>query len=173
MPAFALPQGGSLKAREIKAIADYILAWEKLGSQPALPEVLLIPPTPNPEALAMITLPDIPPVRGDPDLGLALFAEHCAGCHGSEGQGAAGPRLAKAWGVVRADLTIRSTIRLGAVTGGMPGWGKAAGGPLSDTEIDHLVTLILAWSAIESVQPLADAAISPAPIPGVLWGNIW
>jgi mono/diheme cytochrome c family protein len=169
MPAFGLSEGGKLRVREINSIVEYIQAWEKLGSQPALPEVLFIPPTPNPESLQMIPLPEIPPVQGQPELGMAIYAEHCVSCHEAGGQGGLGPRLAKDWGSVRADLTIRSTIRQGVPGSAMQAWSQSAGGPLSDEQIDHLVALILAWSAVHAVLPLAEtAAATPSAGSGAL-----
>jgi mono/diheme cytochrome c family protein len=168
MPAFGLSDGGSLKVREINAIIAYILAWEKLDDQPALPEVLFIPPTPDPASLLMIPLPEIPPVQGQPDLGLQIYSVHCSACHGVHGQGGVGPRLAKDWASVRADLTIRSTIRQGVPGSLMIAWSQAGGGPLTDEQINHLVALILAWSAVATVPPMAEMASATTTMPGIL-----
>ncbi len=142
MPAFSLREGGTLKVSEVNAIVAYILAWEKLEAEPALPSVLFLPPTPAPEALQMTALLPVAPVEGRVEKGLALFGEHCQGCHGLGGFGAAGPSLHKNWRSVRPDLTIRATLVNGIPGSAMPAWGAQ----LDEEQINSLVALLLEWS---------------------------
>jgi len=72
----------------------------------------------------------------------ALYAQHCALCHGVEAQGGSGPRLA---GNARAaqQANVRSAITFGR--GIMPGFGAI----LSDAEIEVLVS----WLATDVAAP--------------------
>ncbi len=72
----------------------------------------------------------------------ALYAQHCALCHGAEAQGASGPRLA---GSARSaqEANVRSAITFGR--GIMPGFGAL----LSDAEIEVLVR----WLAVDVAMP--------------------
>ncbi len=145
MPAFDRRQGGDLRFREIDAIVGYIQAWETLGEAPALPEALLVAPTPDPSELLTIRPPEVAMVEGDPQQGARLYAQHCTACHGLYGEGGIGSRLAKAWPLVRPDLTIWSTIASGVPGSLMPPWEKKQGGPLAEQDINNLVALILQW----------------------------
>lgn len=146
MPAMGWRQGGPLRSQDIAAIVAYITAFERLGESPALPSAMFVPPTPDPARL-LPTLPlFVPIVQGHSRNGLALYAQHCTGCHGEDGQGSIGPNLVKDWLSVRPDLTIRSTIVRGVPGAPMPAWHKAEGGSLSDEQIADLVVLLLEQS---------------------------
>lgn len=149
MPAFGWREGGNLRVKEVNALVAYILAWEKLESEPALPEQLFVPPTPDPQALQMTPLLQVPPLTGRVEKGLALYGEHCQPCHGLGGVGAIAPSLRKDWNSVRADLTIRSTIVNGIPGTSMPAWGKQFDGE----QVNSLVALLLEWS---QDSPLVD-----------------
>jgi len=156
MPAFGGREGGNLRVKDVNALLAYILAWEKLESEPALPEQLFIPPTPDPQALQMIPLLQVPALTGRVEIGLALYGEHCQSCHGLGGVGAIAPSLQKNWNSVRADLTIRSTIVAGIPGTSMPAWAEKF-----DTEqLNSLVALLLEWSedpALEDRKPQETA----------------
>ncbi|MFM8322005.1 MAG: c-type cytochrome [Chloroflexota bacterium] len=77
--------------------------------------------------------------------GARLYAENCAVCHGSDGQGRVGATLAKDWPSIRPELTVKSIIQNGVDGSPMPAWSQAKGGPLSEAEIDALVQYILSW----------------------------
>ncbi len=156
MTAFSRRKGGELKVQEIKDIVFYIVTWEGLGEPPALPAGLLVAPTPDPADLIPIALPEIPTPAGDVRRGAELYGLHCAECHGDEGQGRIGPRLAKDWLSVRPDLTIKATISQGVPGSPMAAWGEDQGGPLSIEEIDDLVRLVLSWSTDNS-RPLSSS----------------
>ncbi len=76
------------------------------------------------------------------EVGATLFAANCAICHGSAGQGGAGPRLT---GNARAgnEANVRSIVRFGR--GAMPGFGAT----LAEPEIDVLVR----WVGQELAAP--------------------
>jgi quinol---cytochrome-c reductase cytochrome c subunit len=86
------------------------------------------------------------PEQDQLEQGARLFAENCAVCHGTKGEGRVGATLAKDWPSIRPDLEVRTTIENGISGSPMPAWGQKNGGPLTDTEIDALVVYILSWS---------------------------
>lgn len=172
MLGFARKNGGTLSAREIRAITGYIMAFEQLEEQPALPDILFVPPTPDPARMVMSTLPAIQKVPGDPESGDLVFAVHCTNCHGDHGQGASGPDLTgRDWGSMRPDLTIRAVIQQGVGGSAMPAWGQANGGPLSDAQINDLTVLILTWS---TAPPAVDVLShrDPPSLPLLLLGGV-
>jgi mono/diheme cytochrome c family protein len=145
MPAFDRRLGGKFRVRELRAVVHYIVTWETLGEPPALPDLLLTPPTPDPADLLTIKPVVVLPVTGDVKRGARLFVQHCAACHGLHGEGGIGSQLAKAWPSPRPDLTVQSVIRDGVPGSPMPAWGQRQGGPLNETEVADLVALIMAW----------------------------
>jgi mono/diheme cytochrome c family protein len=170
MTAFSRAKGGLLKAREITAILTYIAAWERLGAAPALPEGVLVPPTPDPADLIPIVLPVFPAVQGDIGRGAALHAVHCRHCHGEGGRGGLGPPLVRTWQVVRADLRIRSAVAYGVAGSPMRAWAQANGGPLTEQAADDLTALIVMWS--KGHEPPVASGIAPAR-PRSHWQGVW
>jgi cytochrome c oxidase cbb3-type subunit 3 len=85
--------------------------------------------------------------------GARLFTENCAICHGSQGEGRVGATLSKDWPSIRPDLSIRAIIENGVTGSPMPAWSQPKGGPLTETEIDALVTYILTWESGEPYVP--------------------
>jgi len=152
MPAWSQAKGGPFSEAEIEALTGYILSWQT-GGAPVI------------TARATVTLrsPITPPpnVEGDPNRGAVLFDENCAVCHGPNGQGRAGATLAKAWSGVRPDLEVETIIANGIQGSQMPAWSQANGGPLSEVEIDDLVTFILALGGQNKVEQIAPTAALP------------
>jgi mono/diheme cytochrome c family protein len=103
------------------------------------------------------------------DLGGQLYVENCAVCHGEDGEGRVGARLAKNWPSIRPDLTVRDTIERGIPGTLMPAWGQASGGPLSEQEIDALTFYLLSWQSGGPIYvfpfetPGPDLALTPPP----------
>ena len=97
-----------------------------------------------PTASAVETPPPVP-AAGDATNGATIFAANCAVCHGDMGEGRIGATLAKSWAGVRVDLGIRNSIANGVPNAAMPAWSQANGGPLSEDEINDLVSYILSW----------------------------
>ncbi len=153
MPAWSENNGGPFSAAEIDALVAFILTWESGGPRQ-------IPPTPTyiprPTAVAL------PNVEGDPGMGAILYDENCVVCHGANGEGRIGAKLAKAWPSPRPALTIRATIAQGIAGSPMPAWSQQNGGPLSEEEINDLVAFIVTLPSTTTAveQP------TPTPIPG-------
>lgn len=91
--------------------------------------------------------------------GEVLYAENCASCHGENGQGANGPALnsRELLGLI-SDEALFSLTRTGVPGTGMPAWGQAFGGPITDEQVEQLVVYIRAWEpdAPEVVQTLDE-----------------
>ena len=97
------------------------------------------------------------------DLGARLFADNCAVCHGSDGQGRVGATLSKDWPSLRPDLLVRSTIENGISGSPMVAWSQENGGPLTDADIDALVAYILSWQT--GGFPVIPPTSTPYPRP--------
>lgn len=146
MTAFSRQFGGELKSREIDNIVHYIQTFEALDAPPALPDGIMVPPTPDPADLIPVALPEVPLVEGDSQHGEKLYSLHCERCHAAPDEGGIGPRLARDWHSLRPDLTVKSAITLGVPGSLMPAWGQEQDGPLSEQDVSDLVAYILGWS---------------------------
>jgi cytochrome c oxidase cbb3-type subunit 3 len=99
----------------------------------------------------------LPELAQDPDaMGEArsLFANGCAGCHGSDARGAAGfPNLTdNDWLYGNAPETLLTTIGAGRM-GVMPGWQAA----LTDAGVDEVVAYVQSLSGTASKPELVQA----------------
>jgi cytochrome c oxidase cbb3-type subunit III len=84
----------------------------------------------------------------------ALYGRNCAGCHGVQGRlGAARPLDDPVYlALVPADR-LRAIIRGGVAGTSMPAFGTAAGGELTDAQVEALAQGMLArWGHPETVQ---------------------
>ncbi len=169
MPAFAINQGGTLRATEIKLIVTYIEAFERLGAAPALPDAVLqtmVQPL-DPAMLAPIALPTAALVQGEAAHGGSLYRAYCAECHGATGQGGSGPTLARTWLGVRPDLMLRAVIAQGVPDTPMRGWAQVHGGPLDDADLGDLVAYLLTLPPSSIVaQDGVRIPDSPGPFQG-------
>jgi mono/diheme cytochrome c family protein len=95
------------------------------------------------------------------EFGRQVYLQNCSVCHGPEGQGRIGANLNKNWPSIRPDLTVRSIIENGVPGSVMPAFSNAAGGPLSDQEIDALMDYILSWQTgeFENLPPIPTATV--------------
>jgi mono/diheme cytochrome c family protein len=152
MPAWSQANGGPLSEAEIDAVTQFILSWQTSGA----PKF-----TPGPTATLRPPITPPPNVAGDPNRGAVLFDENCAVCHGLNGEGRVGATLAKAWSGIRPDLSTKATIANGISGSAMPAWSQAKGGPLSEQEIDDLVTFILTLGEQNPVEQIAPTAALP------------
>ncbi len=87
-------------------------------------------------------------VAGDAGNGARLYADACASCHGTAGEGREGPALANARFLAAAtDTYLVETIRRGRRGTAMPGFGAASPTHrlLSDEEIRDVVSLLRSW----------------------------
>jgi mono/diheme cytochrome c family protein len=89
--------------------------------------------------------------------GHTLYAQHCAICHGVEGQGRARGNATAlnnldflAWG---SDAFLQTTIAWGRRGTEMPGWAREAGGPLDADDIRALVAFLRTWHQDLSKPP--------------------
>lgn len=102
-------------------------------------------------------------------LGMRLFAEYCAVCHGDFGEG--GPNPTRSDDIIapissaeylktRNDATLRLITAQGQPNFGMSPFGTSFGGPLDDDEIDAIVAFLRSWEANPPVE------IPPEVVPG-------
>lgn len=79
------------------------------------------------------------PIRGDAVLGQTLYGEHCASCHGANGEGGEGTALGNPTMLaVSPDAFLKAAIRDGREGTPM----RAFGDDLADSDIDALVTFL-------------------------------
>lgn len=71
-----------------------------------------------------------------------LYGTYCASCHGADRFGSIGPPLTPEYFGRKSPERLFEIIRDGLPATNHPGLGKAAKGPLTDADIDSLVTLI-------------------------------
>jgi mono/diheme cytochrome c family protein len=111
------------------------------------------------------------PTEEQLELGAQLFAENCAVCHGSNGEGRVGAELSKDWPSVRPDLRVKTGIEAGVPGSPMPAWSQENGGPLTDDEIEALTLYILSWETggLPDLSPTPTFTPRPpiTPIPDV------
>ena len=82
---------------------------------------------------------DLAPIRGDAVLGAALYQEHCASCHGANGEGGEGTALGNPTMLATApDLFLKAAITDGRSGTAMAAWRDV----LSEPEIDGIVTFL-------------------------------
>lgn len=164
MNGFSRQFGGELKSREIDNIVHYIYTFEALDAPPALPDGILVPPTPDPAKLIPVALPEVPLVEGDAQHGEQLYSLHCERCHAAPDEGGLGPRLARDWHSVRPDLTVKSAITLGVPGSLMPAWGQEQEGTLAEQDINDLVAYVLSWSPQQESPALFARASASSPV---------
>lgn len=111
--------------------------------------------------------------------GARLYVNNCRGCHGMEGEGHVAPALkSKAFLVLgpdnaygaeatpqgEADLVhqfLFNTIACGRTNTFMPVWAQRFGGPLSDTQVNQIVTMITEgrWDIVREIAAEHDPAL--------------
>ena len=86
---------------------------------------------------------------GDADRGQALYAFHCAACHGPEGQGRVRGNATSLnnpdFLALASDEFLETTIARGRSATEMRGWSKEAGGPLNRGDIQDLIVFLRTW----------------------------
>lgn len=92
-----------------------------------------------------------------------LYAENCAGCHGTDGRGGAALALANpVYLAIADDAAIRKVIANGVRGTAMPAFAESAGGMLTDAQIDVITKEIRSrWSQ----KGILDAANAPSYAP--------
>jgi cytochrome c oxidase cbb3-type subunit 3 len=91
-------------------------------------------------------LTPLPDVEGDPNHGAQLYDENCLVCHGPNGEGRVGATLAKDFPSIRPDLRVKAVIDRGVEGSVMPAWNQEFGGPLTESDVNDLVSFILIWA---------------------------
>jgi len=94
-----------------------------------------------------------------------LYAENCAGCHGSEGRGGAAIALADpVYLAIADDASIRKVVANGVKGTSMPAFAQSAGGMLTNKQIDVITAEMRSrWSRpgiLNKANPPAYAAKS-------------
>jgi cytochrome c oxidase cbb3-type subunit III len=94
-----------------------------------------------------------------------LYAENCAGCHGTEGRGGAAIALADpVYLAIADDTALRKVIANGVRGTSMPAFAQSAGGMLTDKQIDVITREMRSrWSRpgiLDGANPPAYAAKS-------------
>jgi mono/diheme cytochrome c family protein len=111
--------------------------------------------------------------------GQELYIEHCAECHGEEGEGGTVEGVEGLEGTylealnsedflyTRSDETIFTVIEYGQPNLGMPAFGLAFGGPLSTQQMDAMVTFIRSWDdrIVVEEEGVAIPALAEGEIP--------
>jgi mono/diheme cytochrome c family protein len=99
------------------------------------------------------------------EAGQELFADNCATCHGTNGDGGIGPALnSRALLTSTMDETLAGLTRFGVPSSIMPAWGQAFGGPFTDQEINQLVAYMRAWEP--TAPEISLAPDEPDPVQG-------
>jgi cytochrome c oxidase cbb3-type subunit III len=104
----------------------------------------------------------------------ALYGQHCAGCHGADGHlGAARPLNDPIYLALVTQERLRNIITQGVPGTAMPAFAASAGGPLTEVQIEALVSGMLArWSQPATVKDLdlppydAAQAVADGASPG-------
>lgn len=134
MPAFSRKEGGPLTTAQVEALAAGIKEHWK-------------PPTETRPLPAYRTSAN----GGNREQGLRVFARACAGCHGTNGQGAMeGAINERAFLALISDQALRRLVITGRPDLGMPAYDETSGRspefqPLTDDDIDDLVALLASW----------------------------
>lgn len=144
-PGRVMPAFTSLDASEIEAIVRHVRSWHK-GPSPSFATK---------------------PVKGDPARGKPLFAQHCASCHGADGEGSKGtgvtfsrprdlPIMAPAlhnpgFLAAASDAMIKATLMKGREGTPMVSFLKHG---LTEKDIDDVVAYVRAFEK----QPLLHEA---------------
>jgi mono/diheme cytochrome c family protein len=140
MSPFGTANGGPLDDEEIDAVVAYIRSWE------ANPPVEL-PPEINVETLSLD--------------GAEIYAQVCAQCHGTKGEGLVGPALSDPeFQDSNTDQQIFDTINQGHDATAMIGWGEI----LNAEQIQQLVEFL---RQLEPITPTAEPGPGPTPTPSV------
>lgn len=106
----------------------------------------------NQAPVSSLQSPNLPISPPDASLGLDLFAQRCANCHGALGQGDGelAPNLPNPpanfadpeWRKTAVPTDLFNTISNGRAQNGMPPFGSASSNPLSEADRWHLVATI-------------------------------
>ena len=112
---------------------------EKMAAHKGEPQVAQQAAAPAPAAPAPAAPAAAPAVASETESdGQALFAKHCAGCHGPEGKGAFGPNLTDEYKYGKTAMAVQESIAYGRPKN-MPAFEKK----LTPEEISTLAEYII------------------------------
>ncbi|MFZ5622345.1 MAG: c-type cytochrome [Pseudomonadota bacterium] len=151
-PGRVMPAFTRLSDADIAAIVRHVRGWQRDAAPARFPDA---------------------PVAGDPARGATLFAQHCAACHGEQGQGGHGtgvtfsrprdlPIIAPALnnpGFLRAatDAMIKATLMNGRAGTPMVSFLEQG---LTERDIDDLVSYVRSF---ETAAPPVETPAEPEP----------
>ncbi|MCJ7677969.1 MAG: c-type cytochrome [Anaerolineales bacterium] len=147
MPAWGQENGGPLTQNDIEDLAEYILVAFS-GTEP-------LAPLPTYQPVPVTPIPGIP---GDAQSGSVVFQANCTVCHGAQGQGGIGGKLAKSWPGNEPLAYVLKVVGDGIPGATMPAWLQANGGPLNAAEVADVSAYVL------TLRPATGIA-TPAPAP--------
>ncbi len=144
MPGYSAKVGGMLTDEQIKVLVDGIYNWAKGHEAPA------------------DSLPAYSADLGDAERGESVFAQDCAGCHGSDGEGVkgkAGSVVDPAYLSLVSNQYLRTVVIAGRPELGMPGFREyVAGKPMTSEEISDVV----AWLSSRRQGPVPGQTANTA-----------
>jgi mono/diheme cytochrome c family protein len=86
--------------------------------------------------------------------GKQLYGLNCSACHGTSGQGVDAPALnSQQFFQGTSDEQMHGIIRGGIPGTEMPAWWNEYGGPLTDQQIQAVVTYVRSWAAKAPSNP--------------------
>jgi mono/diheme cytochrome c family protein len=137
MPGFAAAGGGPLTEAQVDALIHEMLKrWSRPSPSPDVP----LPSYAAEDVVANGSGP------GDPELGLRVYAEACANCHGADGTGGAkgGSIVDAAYLALVSDQALRTAVIAGRTDLGMPDWRSyIPGQPLTAQQISAVVAWLV------------------------------
>jgi cytochrome c oxidase cbb3-type subunit 3 len=137
MPGFAAAADGPLTEAQVDALIHEMLKrWSRSSPSPEVP----LPPYAAAATAANDSL------GGDPELGLRVYAEACANCHGADGTGGAkgGSVVDAAYLALVSDQALRTAVIAGRTDLGMPDWRSyIPGQPLTAQQISDVVAWLV------------------------------
>ncbi|MBI4498036.1 MAG: c-type cytochrome [Chloroflexi bacterium] len=185
MPAWGQKFGGSLAEAQIRAVVGFLIASAGAsvlspdrpdGSRPLASSDAqtadnatrpAAPAAGSPAAAAPTPPAAAAGAPGDAQAGAALFAQSCTSCHGQSRNQMPTAKLGDgAWLQQRGDEALKSSIANGK--GGMPAWGTARGGALSDQDITNILAYLkqaAGGGAAGPAGPAGGASAAPQPPP--------
>jgi cytochrome c oxidase cbb3-type subunit III len=103
-----------------------------------------------------------------------LYAENCAGCHGTDGHGGAAIALANpVYLAIADDAAIRKVVAAGVPGTAMPAFAESAGGMLTAAQINLITKEIRSrWSKQGVLDPAKAPSYSPNSVGEVERGEI-
>ncbi|MBI4312875.1 MAG: c-type cytochrome [Chloroflexi bacterium] len=142
MPTWGKSKGGTLSDEEIQEVAAFLWTEAGLGK---VGEAVASAVIKEPAAAPAPAAPPVParPFTVSAESGKDIYMSTCVFCHGQDGFGKRPcPLGSREWLSNMSEEGLMTRIRNGKPSVGMPTWGKAYGGPLSDDQI-KAVTLFL------------------------------